>query len=184
MIVASSIFSVSNVAGLLLAAFSVSIALAAPTQVPAAASMPAPQHEPVTVSVLPSQWQKFADISIEPAHAVYLGGIKELSHDAKDSSSHKAHFIAWAKLVYAKPQKQGAKSFTTEIVGVHIDCAKHTYSQFRDVKLDADDKTVDDSSKPAKFQPIPVNTPNIGMLSAAPSTAVAALSWSCGVDNE
>lgn len=156
--------------------------LAAP--IPAPAPKTSAPAAPVSISVIPSQWQKFADISIEPAHVLYLGGLKELSHDAKDPSSHKAHFVAWAKLIYAKPQKQDGQTFSTELVGVHIDCAKHAYSQFRDVKLDADDKMVADSSKPSKFQPIPTNTPNIGMLSPAPSTAVAALSWTCGADNE
>lgn len=150
------------------------------TPAPAAAT----SRAPIQISQIPDKWQKYFDIRIEPARTVYFGGNKAISHDPKNPRSDHAHFIVWGKFVYAKPQKLGDKSFVTELVGVHIDCAKDTYSQFRDIKLDTDDKVVQDLSTVTKFLPIPMNAPNLGELSAAPATADGALEFTCGMDED
>lgn len=143
----------------------------------------ATKKAPVEASVIPQQWQEYFNVPTEPARTVYFGGNKAISHDPKDPSSQRAHFVVWGKFVYRKPQKLGDKIYVTELVGVHVDCPRNKFSQFRDIKLDAKDNIVADSTKITKFESIPRD------IYAAPfdpgsSTAQGAVSFTCGMDED
>lgn len=125
-----------------------------------------------------------ANIKQEPAHEMYLGGSRVLSYASNHHKSEMAHWVVWGKFVYKEPQKFKDKLVVTELFAVHIDCAKGTYSQFRDIKLDEKDQVIDDSKIVSKFRPVPKEFDGLGFLPPAESVAEGAQSFTCGADAE
>lgn len=156
------------------------IAEASDTPAPAATS----QRSPTPVAEIPSQWGKLGETKDEPARSEFLGGAKIISYSTKDHDSHHAHFVVWGKLVFVKPQTFNGKSYVTELVALHIDCDRSTFSLFRDIKLDEKGKVIDDSTKVSKFQGIEPKPVDLGLLPPPALIAKGAESETCGADTD
>lgn len=132
----------------------------------------------------PPPWIPMGATPVEPAHTVSLGGEKILSYSGEHVSQN-ALLDTWGKLGYKSPQKLGDKEFVTEIIEVHLDCAKMAYAQLRDMKLDAAGAVVSDDSTVTPFAALPVDfTDNLGELPPAESIAMDAVDFDCTFDSE
>jgi hypothetical protein len=127
----------------------------------------------------PPEWSHQGDTPVEPAHGVYLGGFKALP-DADGKVTQGGLAESWGKLTYKAPQKSGDREFVTELVQVHFDCTKMTYSRLRDIKLDALGGVVSDDHTVTDFMPLPKDFEgNLGELPPDESVAMNAVDFDC-----
>jgi len=132
----------------------------------------------------PPQWMLTGTTPVEPSHTMSLGGDRALSYSGEHMSQN-ALFESWGKLGYKSPQKQGDKEFMTEIIEVHLDCAKMIYARLRDIKLDAAGAVVSDDRTVTGFAPLPVDfAGNLGELPPAESVAENAIGFDCAFDSD
>lgn len=143
-----------------------------------AAAFVSPEDQP------PSLWTHLADIKSPPAHALYLGGVRLVAYRNQNRLSAQAHWVVWGKFVYARKQDYRDRKMASEVFGVEINCLKHTYYLFRDIKLNPNDKVIDDSKQPIGPQSYPAQSDALGHLRPAESIVVGAQSVTCGADAE
>ena len=132
----------------------------------------------------PSEWMILATVKEEPAHKIYLGGAHVLSYDPGSHRAERAHWVVWGKFVYKEPQKFNDNLVATELFALHVDCAKSSYSQFRDIKLDDKGQVLEESRTVSKFKPVPKEFDGLGFLPPAESVAEGAQSFTCGSEAE
>lgn len=132
----------------------------------------------------PSLWTHLTDIKAAPAHALYLGGARLVAYRNQNRLSAQAHWVIWGKLVYARNQDHQGRKVASEVFGVEINCLKHTYYQFRDIKLNPNDKTIDDSKQVVGPRSYPKDFAALGHLPPAESIVAGAQGITCGADAE
>jgi len=143
----------------------------------AAAFVP-PQDSP------PSLWTHLADIKAAPAHELYLGGARLVAYRNQNRLSAQARWVVWGKFVYATKQDYQGRKMASEVIGVEINCARHTYRRFRDIKFNPADRPIDDSKRVVGPQSYPQDFAAPGRLAPAESIVAGAQSLTCRADAE